>query len=38
MQVKIMNDSQETVLANEECVLKPWRDYFKELMNGENHS
>ena len=34
---KIINDSQETVLDCEECVLKRLRDYFRELMNVENH-
>ena len=35
-QVKIMKDCQGNVLADEECVLERWRDYFCELMNVEN--
>ena len=35
-QVKLMKDCQGNVLADEECVLERWRDYFSELMNVEN--
>ena len=35
-QVRILKDSHENVLTSVETVLRQWKEYFEELMNGEN--
>ena len=35
-QVRVPMDSHENVLTSVERVLRQWKEYFEELMNGEN--
>ena len=35
-QVRVLKDSHGNVLTSVERVLRQWKEYFEELMNGEN--
>ena len=35
-QVRVLKDSYGNVLTSEERVLRQWKEYYEELMNGEN--
>ncbi|KAI5089887.1 hypothetical protein C0J45_20022 [Silurus meridionalis] len=37
LQVRAIKDGEGNVLTSEESVLRRWREYFKQLMNEENH-
>ena len=35
-QVRVLKDSHGNMMTNEKRVLRQWKEYYEELMNGEN--